>query len=314
MDNSGTAGTIRSVPAKLTAANGSHSTSAAAADRPAESGAAMHTDAIRQQLATKRQKEQAQQDAIRRQYEAEAAIGRVLKAIGTDRLTEAFSVAREVLIRLQWHPHITAKLWHNEDPARKQALDIIDAAMKEPKTLRPILKRIEGQEQEVRQAVWDALRELLSDYIAAGPPQGQMPATTATLDVLRLRHQHATAKEETGRIEAEIASAQKRTLAADPVIVSFGRTENGDWISNRTYQIGSAAPVTVEDNEDTVLQSFLDQPSMTGPQLVDAAGFARAPRVLLQLCRKYPAFASAIRLPGTKGHGGYHVAIRRNPS
>jgi hypothetical protein len=96
--------------------------------------------------------------------------------------------------------------------------------------------------------------------------------------------------------------AEPSTL--NPAIVSLG---------NRQYRIGNMRPVLVEENEDTVLQAFLEQASMDGPALVLKAGFDRAARVLNGLKSKYGGqFAAAIHTPGKRGQGGYHVEIRRN--
>jgi hypothetical protein len=82
-------------------------------------------------------------------------------------------------------------------------------------------------------------------------------------------------------------------------------------LGEREYRIGDAEPITVSDNEDSVLQAFLRQASMDGPALVENAGFERAPKVLRDLKVNYDGiFGPAIRMPGKKGKGGYHVAIR----
>jgi hypothetical protein len=94
---------------------------------------------------------------------------------------------------------------------------------------------------------------------------------------------------------------QAAPSATSTVIISLGE---------RQYQIGDTSPVTLEANEDNVLQAFLEQASMDGPRLIDIAGFEAAPRVLRSLCKKYDGrFGPAITLPAKKGQGGYHVAI-----
>jgi hypothetical protein len=78
------------------------------------------------------------------------------------------------------------------------------------------------------------------------------------------------------------------------------------------YQVGEHDPVTVSENEDNVLQAFLAAASMNAEQLVQEAGFDRAPRVLGNLRTRYGGILRpAIRCPGRKGGGGYHVRIRR---
>ncbi len=93
------------------------------------------------------------------------------------------------------------------------------------------------------------------------------------------------------------------TLPLGAIIISHG---------NRQYSMAGHTLLTVDDNEDSVLQAFLTQPSMNHPTLIQLAGFDCAPRVLKGLTEKYNAvFALAVRLPRRKGAGGYTVAIQR---
>ena len=83
-------------------------------------------------------------------------------------------------------------------------------------------------------------------------------------------------------------------------------------LGGRRYRIGTHSPFTVEENEDTVLQALLEAPDHTldKPGLISAAGIENAPTVLSRLRRKYGGIlAPAIRCPGHRGGGGYHVAI-----
>jgi hypothetical protein len=91
-----------------------------------------------------------------------------------------------------------------------------------------------------------------------------------------------------------------------PVILSLG---------NRQYRIGAHAPCTVQDAEDRVLQAFVGRPTMDtralkclAPEILDPG------KVLRTLCIRYDSrFAPAITLPGRKGKGGYHVAVKARP-
>jgi hypothetical protein len=96
----------------------------------------------------------------------------------------------------------------------------------------------------------------------------------------------------------------------DTCIVSLG---------SLAYRIGDHPPVTVSDREDTLLQAFLDSPTMNKPQLAErtglgaevAVGLLRGLRGTGKRKAKYEGiFAPAIRMPGGKGQGGYHVNIR----
>jgi hypothetical protein len=82
-------------------------------------------------------------------------------------------------------------------------------------------------------------------------------------------------------------------------------------IGNRQYGTGSLAPVTVTENEDNVLQVFLEQSSVDERTLIDRSGVSHAPKVLTRLRQKYDKrFAPAIRMPGRKHAGGYRVNIK----
>lgn len=92
--------------------------------------------------------------------------------------------------------------------------------------------------------------------------------------------------------------------AREYAIITFG---------DRVYQVGHHRRAKLTENEDSVLQAFLEKPTMDKQELIDTAGFDSAPRVLQRLCKKHNSmFAPAITLPGTRGNGGYHVEIRRS--
>ena len=83
------------------------------------------------------------------------------------------------------------------------------------------------------------------------------------------------------------------------------------YLGEKAYSIGSSLPVTVTDAEHAILQEFIATPTMDTDLLQSKAGNNRAPRILGQLTKKYNAvFSPAIRLPGRKGKGGYHVFIQ----
>jgi hypothetical protein len=85
-------------------------------------------------------------------------------------------------------------------------------------------------------------------------------------------------------------------------------------LGGRCYRIGASRPVTVTRRENDILLAFLRQPAMDKGQLAEVTGYAAedAVKVLRELRRKYDGlFAPAIVMPGGRGQGGYHVAIRR---
>jgi hypothetical protein len=83
------------------------------------------------------------------------------------------------------------------------------------------------------------------------------------------------------------------------------------FLGNRQYRVGESTPVTVEENEDNVLQAFLKQSTMDEQTLVAKSGVDHARKVLGKLKTKYDAIMKrAIRLPGRRGNGGYYVAIK----
>lgn len=110
------------------------------------------------------------------------------------------------------------------------------------------------------------------------------------------------------------ASVQPHAAPASEAKQGEGETPGGAVIvslGNRQYRVGSHPPVVVSENEDTVLQAFLEQANMDTADLIERSGVGRAARVLSDLASKYGgAFAPAIRRPGAKGKGGYFVSIQ----
>jgi hypothetical protein len=88
----------------------------------------------------------------------------------------------------------------------------------------------------------------------------------------------------------------------DDTIVSLG---------DRQYRIGARAPRAVTASEDAVLNAFINHPAMDDPKLkIQAKGVTEPGKTLRDLRKKYDGeFAPAIKLPGKKGKGGYHVRI-----
>jgi hypothetical protein len=84
-----------------------------------------------------------------------------------------------------------------------------------------------------------------------------------------------------------------------------------DWVGDRRYHVDGHDSLVVTDTQDTVLQAFIESPAMDDKQLIARSGLEHAPRVLRQIVEKYPILAPAIRIPKSKGQGGYHVRIRR---
>lgn len=81
---------------------------------------------------------------------------------------------------------------------------------------------------------------------------------------------------------------------------------------DKCYSVGNGDPFTVTENEDSVLQAFLDTPAMDTSELVRKSGVDRAAATLRSLKNKYDKrFSPFINLPGGKGKGGYSVRIRR---
>jgi hypothetical protein len=80
----------------------------------------------------------------------------------------------------------------------------------------------------------------------------------------------------------------------------------------KQYRVEGANPVTVDENEDNVLQAFLERASMDEEALRNKSGAPHAAKVLKRLKTKFGGmFNHAIRRPGGKGKGGYHVSIRK---
>jgi hypothetical protein len=81
-------------------------------------------------------------------------------------------------------------------------------------------------------------------------------------------------------------------------------------LGGRRYQASNTAPVVLTEREDAVLQAFANEPAMDKPRLIKLSGYDEAARILAAIRRRHPTLASAIRLPGARGRGGYHVAVR----
>jgi hypothetical protein len=83
---------------------------------------------------------------------------------------------------------------------------------------------------------------------------------------------------------------------------------------DRRYQVSEGQPFVVTENEDNVLQAFLGAPALDQKMLIRRSGMNDAARSLRALCKKYDGvMASAIRLPGRKGRGGYRVQVTLAP-
>jgi hypothetical protein len=83
-------------------------------------------------------------------------------------------------------------------------------------------------------------------------------------------------------------------------------------LGERVYQIGDSDLFHLTDNEDSILQAFLEQGpgTMDQPTLDNRSGITDAAKILRKLQKRYGGiFAPAITCPGRKGRGGYHVRI-----
>jgi hypothetical protein len=97
-----------------------------------------------------------------------------------------------------------------------------------------------------------------------------------------------------------------------PPIVSLG---------GGRYRVGRFDPIKVTQREDWVLTAFVRKSPLTKGELADliaeiepedAVGVLRSLKGTKKRVAKYNGlFANAIRLPGKRGAGGYHVNVRR---
>ena len=88
-----------------------------------------------------------------------------------------------------------------------------------------------------------------------------------------------------------------------PVIYSLGES---------AYRVGNGRPVSVKENEDAVLEAFLEMPVMTSAVLKSRSGNPDAPIVLNRLRKRYQGiFAPAIDCPGVPGKGGYAATVEK---
>jgi hypothetical protein len=101
-------------------------------------------------------------------------------------------------------------------------------------------------------------------------------------------------------MEATHAAAKGGGTEDDPTILAVGEC---------VYRVGRGRPYKLTDEEDTVLQAFLECSVMDFPTLVRISGVERPDRILKGIKSKYPEFSPAIDLAKGKGKGGYHVRI-----
>jgi hypothetical protein len=86
-------------------------------------------------------------------------------------------------------------------------------------------------------------------------------------------------------------------------------------LGNCLYRIDNSEQILVTDNEDNVLQAFLESPAMDSATLHDKSGVPYARRVLKKVSEKNNnLFSPAINFPGTKSGGGYRVSIQEDTS
>jgi hypothetical protein len=102
----------------------------------------------------------------------------------------------------------------------------------------------------------------------------------------------------------KVAAGPKPAAPAADCIISHG---------NMQYSIAGGPPIVVSENDDTLLQAFLEQPAMNKPQLGEKTGLGdvEAVKVINKLPSRYNGmFASAITLPKGRNKGGYRVKIQ----
>jgi hypothetical protein len=90
-------------------------------------------------------------------------------------------------------------------------------------------------------------------------------------------------------------------------------------LGEQRYCVAGHDPVKVNEREDVLFQSFLRKTPLSKPELADATGMqgedaVTVLRSLKGTNRRSPKyngiFAPAIRLPGRRGAGSYHVSIQ----
>lgn len=156
-----------------------------------------------------------------------------------------------------------------------------------------------------RAAGW--IEDYRCDLSPSADPKAAPPAGIARLNLPPGRHRlvgirrAALSAPTAGQAAAEAKQGEGEKPGAATIIA----------VGNRQYRIGSSSPVVVSENEDNVLQAFIEQASLDLPELAERSGVDRPARVLSDLASKYGgAFAPAIRRPGGKGKGGYFVNIQ----
>jgi hypothetical protein len=96
-------------------------------------------------------------------------------------------------------------------------------------------------------------------------------------------------------------------MPCPPELPSIVRVADNCWLPP-----DGGPPVAMDFSEDCVLTAFLARPCWHLPELVRHTGVNHAHKVLARLTTKYGGrFATAIRRPGKRGQGGYHVRVQK---
>ena len=113
-------------------------------------------------------------------------------------------------------------------------------------------------------------------------------------------------------LPTQVEQSDGRDAAAKKQMRRVSPQQTITYIGERQYCVGAAAPISVTEAEDCVLQAFLEKATMDTPTLATESGMEEPAKVLRGLRDKYGRiFAPAILTPGVKGGGGYHVRIKR---
>ena len=80
---------------------------------------------------------------------------------------------------------------------------------------------------------------------------------------------------------------------------------------NKSYSVDTGDPITVTNEEDSILQAFLDkQASMDTKELSGVSGVTNVSRTLKCLINNYGGmFQAAVRMPSRKNGGGYYIRV-----
>jgi hypothetical protein len=115
----------------------------------------------------------------------------------------------------------------------------------------------------------------------------------------------------------ELAVRRLRECAAPATPVSLSPPQQPPpeiiyHLRDLIYRVGDGRPNEVSNDENAILQAFLERPAMSEGTFQRVTGNTDARTILIRLLKKYDGtFAAAIQRPISKSSGGYYAIVRK---